>query len=213
MPTLNPGAFNRHLAMIGQGYAWRKSYACPCVNPDSGAARHNCLQCSGRGRIWADAVEGVAGMAGAKTQREWVQFGVYESGDVVVTIPSDTPLYGMGPFDRVRALHSTEQFSLQLVRGEGDRLRFAVKAITRVFWLDEDEAVVEGGIPTVSGTGALTWASGAPPAGTQYSISGERFQEYYCFGMLPSNREEHQGAKLPKRVVLRRWDLFGRKGD
>jgi len=27
---------------------------------------------------------------------------------------------------------------------------------------------------------------------------------------LPSNRGEHLGAELPKRVTLRRFDLFGR---
>jgi len=210
---LQPHAFNSFLADIGQGYVWRKSYACPCVNPNSGAAKKNCPHCSGRGRIWDAGVPGVAGMAGAKTQREWAQFGVWESGDVVVTIPENTPLYEMGQFDRMTASHSTELFSMPLTRGENDRLHFQVESVSRVFWINDAGAIVEGGTPTVSGAGVLTWVSGEPPAGQQYSISGVRMLEYYCFGMFPSNRNEHQGARLPKRVVLRRWDLFGRKGD
>lgn len=210
---LQPEAFNKFLSGIGQRYTWRKSYACPCVNPNSGAAKKNCPQCSGRGRIWDAGIDGVAGMAGAKTQREWAQLGVWESGDVVVTIPESTALYDMGQFDRMTAVDSTEQFSLPLVRGDNDRLHFKVESVGRVFWIDGSGAIVAGGIPSVSDAGVLTWASDEPPVGQQYSISGTKFLEYYCFGMFPTNRNEHQGARLPKRVVLRRWDLFGRKGD
>lgn len=210
---LQPGAFNSFLAGIGQGYTWRKSYACPCVNPNSGAAKKNCPHCSGRGRIWDAGKSGVAGMAGAKTQKEWAQFGLWESGDVVVTIPENTPIYDIGQFDRMTALNSTEQFSIPLIRGENDRLHFQVQDIGRVFWINEAGAIVDGGIPTVSAAGVLSWASGEPPEGQQYSLNGTRFLEYYCWGQFPSNRGMHSGARLPKRVVLRRWDLFGRKGD
>ena len=210
---LQPSAFNSFLAGIGQGYTWRKSYACPCVNPNSGAAKKNCPHCSGRGRIWDAGKSGVAGMAGAKTQKEWAQFGLWESGDVVVTIPENTPIYDIGQFDRMTALNSTEQFSIPLIRGENDRLHFQVQDIGRVFWINEAGAIVDGGIPTVSANGVLSWASGEPPEGQQYSLNGTRFLEYYCWGQFPSNRGMHSGARLPKRVVLRRWDLFGRKGD
>lgn len=210
---LQPDAFNSFLAGIGQGYTWRKSYACPCVNPNSGAAKKNCPHCSGRGRIWDAGKSGVAGMAGAKTQKEWAQFGLWESGDVVVTIPENTPIYDIGQFDRMTALNSTEQFSIPLIRGENDRLHFQVQDIGRVFWINEAGDIVDGGIPTVSATGVLSWASGEPPEGQQYSLNGTRFLEYYCWGQFPSNRGMHSGARLPKRVVLRRWDLFGRKGD
>lgn len=210
---LQPSAFNAFLAGIGQGYTWRKSYACPCVNPISGAAKKNCPHCSGRGRIWDAGKPGVAGMAGSKTQREWAQFGVWESGDVVVTIPENTPIYEIGQYDRMTATNSTEQFSMPLIRGENDRLHFQAQEISRVFWINDAGAIVDGGIPAVSATGVLSWSSGEPPDGQQYSINGKRFLEYYCWGQFPSNRNEHQGARLPKRVVLRRWDLFGRKGD
>lgn len=153
-------------------------------------------------------------MAGTKTQREWAQFGVYESGDAVVTIGSDSPMYGMGQFDRVTALNATNQFSVTLIRGEAAEASklalITLKSIDRVFWLTPDgTAVVEGGIPTVA-NGVPTWASGAPADGVQYAISGSRFLEYFCYGDFPSNRGEHSGAPLPKRVVLRDFDLFNR---
>lgn len=209
---LNPAAFNAHLEHIGQSYEWRKSFACPCVSPHSGAAKPGCPQCGGRGRIWSAAVAGVAGMAGAKVQRTWAQFGGYENGDVVVTIGSNTPMYEMGQFDRVLARNNTDVFSTVLTKGQGDRLFGSIRDVSRVFWLDGDGDIVEGGIPSVSSTGALTWASGAPAAGTQYTINGTRFAEYFCWGAYPEDRNEHQGAALPRRVVLRKFDLFSRQG-
>lgn len=205
-------AFNTHLKNIGQQVSWRKSYACPCFNPNSGASKPNCPQCSGKGRIWDSEVPGVLGIASQKVQREWAQFGSWESGDTVVSIPENSPVYEAGQFDRVVLLNSTEQFSIPLTRGQGDKLYGRVEKVSRVFWLDGSGDIVEGGIPTVSNAGALTWSSGAPPAGAQYTICGSRFNEYYVFGAYPSDRNEHQGMRLPKRVVLRSWDLFGRKG-
>lgn len=152
-------------------------------------------------------------MAGAKTQREWAQFGVYESGDVVVTIGSDQPMYTMGQFDRVTALNATNQFSVVLTHGAPvERLLMTVNAIDRVFWLTTDgTAVVEGGIPVVAPNGTLTWPNGgAPPAGAKYTISGAKTLEYFCYGNFPSNRNEQSGSPLPKRVVLRDFDLFNR---
>lgn len=209
---LNPAAFNSWLANIGQEYTWRKSFACPCISPHSGAAKPGCPQCNGRGRIWDAPVQGVAGIAGSKTQRAWEQFGSYENGDIVVTIPENTPLYDMSQYDRVTALNDVEPFSLPLIRGQNDRLLGPVKEVNRVFWLDDTGAIVEGGIPAVSSTGALTWSSGAPPAGKTYSIQGVRFSEFFCWGQFPSDRNMHQGLRLPRRVVLRKYDLFSRSG-
>jgi hypothetical protein len=211
---LNPSAFNRHLAHMGQDVAWRKAFSCPCKNPDSGASDKKCPHCAGKGYLWDPALDSVVGVAGAKVQREWAQFGMYEAGDSVVTIGSDSPLYAMGQADRVTMLNATEQFSLTLIRGAPtDRLIGKIESIGRVFWLDDDKALVQGGIPDVADNGTLSWVDGEPPAGRQYGISGSRYQEFFCFNMFPSNRNEHQGAQLPKKVVLRKFDLWGRSGD
>lgn len=208
---LNPAAFNRHLNHMGQAVAWRKAFACPCKNPHSGASDPKCPQCAGKGQMWDPATDGVVGVTGSKVQKEWAQFGNYESGDSVVTIGEDSPLYNMGQFDRVTMMNATEQFSITLIHGAPtERLIGKIELISRVFWLDAQKELTQGGIPTVADNGTLTWSSGEPPAGTQYGISGSRFQEFFCFGMFPSNRNEHQGARLPKRVVLRKFDLWGR---
>ncbi len=209
----SPAAFNAHLAAIGQQYAWRKSYACPCIDPHSGAARPSCPLCAGKGRQWNAPINGVAGMAGAKMQREWAQFGVYESGDVVMTIGSDSPMYGIGQFDRVTALNATNAFSVVLTHGaQGERLLMTVASIDRVFWLMQDGTLtIDGGIPLVAANGMLSWPNGGtPPAGAKYTVSGTKLLEYFCYGDFASNRNMQSGSPLPKRIVLRDFDLFNR---
>ena len=210
---LSPDSFNALLAGIGQQYVWRKSAACPCIDSHSGAAKPSCPLCIGKGRQWQAGVDGVAGMSGVKTQHEWAQFGVYESGDVVVTIGSDQPMYAMGQFDRVTALNATNQFSLVQTHGSPvERLLMTVASIDRVFWLTSDgTATVDGGIPVVAANGTLSWPNGGePPAGAKYTISGAKFLDYFCYGDFPANRNAQSGSPLPKRVVLRDFDLFMR---
>lgn len=211
---LSPAAFNAHLRHMGQQVAWRKAFACPCKSINSGASDPQCLHCAGHGQLWNKSVDSVVGVAGSKTQKEWAQFGNYESGDSVISIGEDSPLYLMGQFDRVTLLNATENFSLTLVHGApSERLIGKIKQVTPVFWLGAEKQLLAGGAPLVDADGRLSWPTGEPPAGTQYTISGERNIEYFCFGMYPSNRNEHQGARLPKRVVLRKFDLWGRGGN
>jgi hypothetical protein len=214
---LSPQAFNNFLGssgVIGQQYSWFASNACPCVNAHSGAAKPSCPLCFGKGRQFGPGVPGVAGMSGSKTQREWAQYGTYETGDIVMTIPENTPLYEMGQYDRVTALNATNHFSLVLTSGDvgKERLFFATQAVTLVFWLTPDgTAVVNGGIPVVGADGRFTWPNGGqPPAGVSYTISGTKFLDYFCFGNFPSNRNMNQGSRLPRKVVLRDFDLFNR---
>lgn len=152
----------------------------------------------------------MAGVAGMKVQREWAQFGTWESGDTVLSLPSDSVVYAMGLFDRVVMLDNTEPFSTSFVRGQNDQLRGKNASVDRVFWLNPTGAIVEGGIPVVDPTGGMTWTTGEPPAGTQYSVTGRQYPEYFCFAEIPSSRGMHSGAALPRKVVLRKFDLLGR---
>jgi hypothetical protein len=211
---LNPAAFNSFIAGIGQRVQWRRSHACPCVNRVSGAAKPGCPVCAARGRFWDEAKDAVIGIASQNTQKRWAQMGRYEAGDAVVVVPENTPVYEAGQFDRVRMLNSTDRFSLPLLRGAPDeRLPPAVEEVTRVFWLSQGGVLplIEGNIPErISEVGGITWGDGAPPDGTTYTIEGTKFSEYYVFDQMPSDRNEHSGARLPRKIVLRSFDLFGR---
>lgn len=206
---LNPAAFNSHLQHMGQKFVWRKAFRCPCVNEFSGAADPGCPNCSGKSWFWDGPVDAVAGVASQQTQLRWAQFGLWQDGDIVVSIPESSAMYDMGQFDRALLLNSTDTFSLPLTRGgPTERITDPVEKVTRVFWLNAQKEVVDGALPVVDANGVPTWAEGGPPIGTTYTITGKRYNEYFCWGPYPSNRMEHQGARLPKRVVLRKFDLF-----
>lgn len=209
---LNPSAFDSFLFGIGQDLEWRRSYACACVSATSGAPDPKHQLCMGKGRIWKPAVSTVAGVANQKVMAEWMQSGMYESGDMILSIPQNSPLYTAGQFDRIVMRNSSDVFSMPMTRGApNERLLFQVKSIERVFWLHPTTRLeVEGGIPAVDDNGVLTWTDGEPPGNTVYSLTGTKYAEYFIFQNMLSNRGEHRGARLPKRVVARKWDLFGR---
>lgn len=209
----NREAFNRHVENMGQSILWEASFVCSCVNPTSGAADPKCKLCSKRGRIWNPRKETVCGICKQETQAEWADSGLWESGDLVVTIPEKSPMWDSGQFDRVTMLNATDRFSQPMVRGGNpERLLFVPQRIERVFWKATDQSLVEGGLPQIDATGVPSWPGGVgePPPGTTYSLTGWKYSEYFVFGNFPANRNMHKGMRLPKRVVLRRWDLYGR---
>lgn len=210
---LNRHHFNRHLANMGQKINWQQSYACSCFSQSSGAADPKCKLCSGKGRIWDPVKDTVCGVAKQDTQAEWADSGLWESGDLVVSIPENSPMWDSGQFDRVTMLNASDKFSQPLQRGAvSERLLFVPQRVDRVFWKEPvTQALVEGGIPVVAPNGTLSWPGGGePPPGMTYSLTGWKYSEYFVFGDFPSSRNEHGGVRLPKRVVLRRFDLFGR---
>lgn len=211
---LNPARFNRHLKNIGQQVAWRRSYACACVDLVSGAPDPKHALCGGKGRLWDAPIETVCGVAKQEVNPEQAALGVYDTGDMTMTVGSDSPMWAhAGRYDRIILLNSTDVFSQPFQRGAPtERLIFAVKEISRCFWLGPDkQTIVEGGIPVIGTDGRPTWPDGGePPLGAKYSLTGQRFDEYFIIDHLPSDRNEHSGSALPKRVSLRKWDLFGR---
>lgn len=207
--------FDRHIANMGQMAQWRRAWACSCVNASSGAPDPKCRLCSGKGWFWDAPIDTVLGVPSQETYIKQGVYGAWEDGDMMITIPQSSDVWALcGRFDRVLMLNSTDVFSQPLTRGSPtEKLNFNVSTIHRVFWRNPtSHAPVEGGIPTIGTDGRPTWEGGIgePPPGTSYSITGEKFSEYYILDQLPSDRNEHSGTRLPKRVKLRKWDLFGR---
>ena len=212
---LNPAAFNAWLTgNIGQLMNWRQASMCPCFNPNSGAAIPGHPLCGGKGWIWATPVTTKAGVNQQRAAKEWSQSGRWESGDVILTIPGDSAMFKqLSEFDRIELLNATDLFKLPLIRGTIDRVFLPIVSVTRVFWLNPANIneIVEGGIPVFDDQGNLTWPNDdGPPDGTQYSITGTRYMDYFVFVANVSNRSEHAGATLPQKAWLRRFDLFGR---
>jgi hypothetical protein len=240
--VMSVARFNTMLRDVGQDVSWRRSSLCPCRDRASGAAVPGCPVCGGRGVTWQAPTAAWAGMTGVKAAREWAAFGLWESGDVVMTVPSDSPFYEAGEFDRCVLLESTEPFQEILVRGENDVIPSPVRSIDRVFWLDPTGAAeIDGSIPAQAADLSLfwfglylTWPDGvgqvqvtfptgagelpiawpndgaAPPVGTQYCVRGRRHPEYFLFKDFPQDRAHYGGLTLPRRTVMRKFDLFGR---
>lgn len=206
---LNPDAFNRLIGQVGQQFSWRKAFSCPCVTAATNAPSLSCPFCFGKGYQWIDAVEGIAAVPSKKVQREFSNFGEWESGDMMLTIGSDSPLYDMGERDRVVRLNGNDPFSMSLRYGVNDKLPWTVKCIDRVFSI-VGTSIVEASIPTQQPDGTLVFSGGAPAAGASYSVSGKKLSEYFVYKDFPSDRDHFFGAKLPIKVQLRRFDLFGR---
>lgn len=209
----NATHFDRHLANIGQQVLWRRSWACACVNPDTGSPDPKHVLCRGKGRLWNAPIETKAGVPSASTYAKLIAAGLWDSGDMALTIPRLSPMWeSAGRFDRVAMLNSTDVFSLPLRRGApSERLLFQPVTITRIFSLDKTSgAAIEWGVPEVDADGVITWGADAPLPGVSYSMTGTKHPEYYIFDNYPSNRNEHSGMQLPKKVQLRRFDLFGR---
>lgn len=208
----SPARFNAFLnGAVGQAFAWRRRSACPCADPSSGHASFNCQVCSGKGHIWSTCEEQVvAGQSSQSPQKAIATFGNYERGDCTITIPSDSPMYDAGQYDRIRSLASTNRFSEVVRPGLNDRLLGTIVCVDRVFWLDtDDETVVEGRVPTVDENGALIWEHGSPPAGRNYVIEGTRYDEWFVY--IPLVTDRNIGVMgLPRKVAARRFDLLGR---
>lgn len=210
---LNPGAFDGFLSGIGQRVAWRRSYACACANPDSGAPDPKHALCNGKGRLWVDPIETVVGVTRQQVNAETAASGMYENGDMTVTIPQNSPMWECGRFDRIMLLNSTDIFSKPMTRGApNERLLFSVESLVRAFVLDPITRVdVDIPLPVVDANGNVSWpANNGPAPGVKYSLTGVKYDEYFIFTQYPSDRNEHSGARLPKRLMARAWDLFGR---
>ena len=208
---LSAKAFNRHLNHMGQAFSWRKGYACPCVSRESGQPDPSCNHCNGKGRLWeANATTGTAGVISQARLKRYETFGPFEQDDMLLSIGSDSPLYAIGQYDRVDAVNRTEPFSIAFVRGLNDVIRFPVVSLDRAFYFDASNAIVELTLPTVNADGTLDWNGSPPPAKLSYSLTGRRRPLYYCYLDLPTDRPQHHGEKLPRKVILRRFELFDR---
>lgn len=212
---LNPAAFNAFLSgNIGQDVLWRPNTVCPCVNPSSQSPVKTCPRCGGKGRLWSAPVSAKVGVQRQAINEKKAQQLNWEVGDAMLTVDESSAMYDAGQYDRVTMLNSIDRFSLVLTRGAPtERLYMRVVSIDSVYWYTGQGGtgdVVTGGIPDVADDGSLTWGAGAPPAGKQYSITGTRYAEYFIYLDFPSDRNQHAGARLPKRMICKRFDVFGR---
>lgn len=131
-----------------------------------------------------------------------------------MTVGSNQPAWDMGEFDRVQFSDSSAPFSTHLIHDGIQNIPFVIQSVLRVSWHSGSDVIVLSGdeLPEVGANGRLAWGDNQPPSGATYSVTGRRVPEYFCWGSFPTDRAHHKGADLPRKVVLRRFDLFGRGG-
>lgn len=208
----SPVLFNRQLADMGQRFAWRRSALCPCREPTTGGADPSCAVCHGKGVSWGRVTVAHAGVVGAKAARAFAAWAKWEDGDVLLSVPAASPMWHAGESDRMAMLDGHMPFSIILDRDEFARIDFPVVAVERCYW-KKDDALVDAALPQIDpATKRLTWADMdlAPPFGAQFTVSGTKRPEYFLYKDIPVSRSHFQGQALPKRLLLKRFDLFGR---
>lgn len=208
---LNPAAFNQLLNTLGEDFMWRRAHACACLDRASGAPKARCPACGGKGRLWEPPVKAHAGVASSSNQQQWAKMGLWQQGDLVLSIPEDSPMYEVAQFDRAECLTSFDDFSLPLIHGDAtERVVGRVESVRRCFTLVGAD-MVDLSLPVIDADGRVTFPSGGGPALDQsYTITGTRRTEYYCFGAFSNDRFKQHGARLPRKMVMRRFDLLGR---
>lgn len=211
---LSPPRFNRQLAEMGQAMLWQRAHLCPCREAHSGSARPDCPVCAGRGTFWTEPVPSRAGVVGARARRQFDAFGQWQDGDVLISIPADTPLWGAGENDRVVFADGHQTFQAHMTNDGSARLREPVIRLDRCYWLGPNGlGVVECSLPRLDRTtGALDWAdlTTAPDPGGQFVVIGAKRPEFFFWREVPISRSHFNGLPLPKRAVLKKFDLFGR---
>lgn len=203
---LDPGAFNSMINDMGQNVLWRQAFDCPCRDVRSGAPDPDCPSCRGVGIIWATGVSARVAIAGQKIQQQWAQMGMYESGDQVTTIPTDSAVFAMGQNDRLTMVHSSVPFSV--VVPPDHVFSEPVIAVVRAMVITNGAAVTIDS-PVIGANGVMVWEDGAPDV-PFVSITGRAKPEYFAFQDYPQERAHFGGTLFPRRVVLRKFDLFGR---
>lgn len=210
---LSPSVFNNQLAEMGQKMRWRRAALCPCRDAYSGGANPDCPVCTGIGTFWGAAIPAWAGVVGAKARRAFSDFGRWEDGDVLISVPSNSPLWSMAENDRVALSDSSEPFETRLIRSPNLTLHFDVETIDRCFWLGpQGTAVIECDLPYVAKTGVLTWHIGAnaPDQGAQFTLRGRKRPDYFLWKEIPVARGHFMGLPLPRKAVLRQFSLWNK---
>lgn len=202
------------LGDMGQGVWWKRARLCPCKNADSGAADPACPVCHGVGWSWGEPIIAHTGLASMQVARQWAHFGQYESGDVVLSVPSNSPLYDAGESDQVVMTDSQHPYVATFTRGAPDeRWPAFVFKVSEVFTVD-GSVVTPRSHPSLAdwrAGGVPAWGAGNVPApGQQYSIRAFRRPIYFVFASLPQDRAHHGGLPLPRRIAARKFDLFSK---
>ena len=211
MLGFNVDSLNTMLSNLGQMAHWQQAQLCPCRSATSGGPNVKDPVCAGTGYLWSNPISCKIALEGMNTGREFAMTTGWEKGDIMATLPSNSPAYQAGEYDRLTLIQSSIRINHLLTRGGNDYLRYRSPIdIVEVFAIVGGQKRVLTPNVDFSLIGhAISWNTNVIPVGTQYSILYTAHPEYFVFKELVMDRP-HGGRALPRKVHLRLMELFGR---
>jgi len=206
-----PDRLNTMLQLIGQAATWERASRCPCRSTRTGGADVACVVCKGVGWIWDAPQPCSFGVSGSTPSRKFAAFAEWEDGDVLLTIPSDSPAYDMGERDRITLTDSSLRSAEVLTRGTQDTLRYrkpiailtvwAIVNTIRKEYYESIDYLMDG--PTIR------WLTDPFPAGQPYSVLYRARPEYFVYRELAGDRPMG-GRSMPRKVHVKLMELWNR---
>lgn len=165
-----PQEFDRTILQHGKRLVWRKAMLCPCVREESNQADLNCIDCDGSGFIYVDPLSIQAHMAAfSKNTRIYEKFGLWQSGEVQVTVQQ---AYRLGYRDSLEMIDDLMSFDELIEKGDRrgrkanldpgtDSARYRIAHLTKALVRDGDKTLpLEVGYHVeVTTDGHLKWTA------------------------------------------------------
>jgi len=163
--------FQRAILQHGYYLIWTKAMICPCINPVTGQAAINCLDCDSSGFYYSDPIETRGIMSNMeRNAKQFEKFGAWVEGTSNLTVE---PQYRMGHRDRVEMRDSVMVHSELMSKGERrglraklpdncDSLRYRIARMTALLWKPEGGSatkLTEGFHYTVNADGWIEWTA------------------------------------------------------
>lgn len=213
----------------GRQVQWQEAQICSCWNSQTGQAQFNCAACHELGYIYSSPYVGTALVMSITTTKEFMEAGVFDTGDAIMTVPKrypiklqnglvdkthfiDNPMFDIGMYDLVTLLDDEYKYSVNLVKGAPahgyppETLPHpVVTRIKQVYKTDSTTGNIttylQGTDFTLNGR-QIQWIGKQPNAGEQYSVVYFHRPVYTVYTTLPKPRHQ-DGQDLPRHVVLR----------
>jgi len=206
----NVDLLNNGITRAGQPALWFQAFTCPCRKPETLGADPTCPVCDGRGSRWDAGVAVQIGFATPQATREFDLPTAWVNGDAMITLPTDSPAYHAGEYDRFVLTETTYRYSSILSRGTTDTLPYhRIACVERVWMIANGQPItLREYVDYRLDENRLVWLTNAVPVGTQYAVQYRAMAEYFVFKDLVQDHHAF-GDALPRKVHVRVMSLFG----
>lgn len=216
-PSLvDPRAFDALIRDHGVKIIHESATLCPCYygRIESGQKSMRCTKCE-NGYLTYDSTEIFAYLENTDLEKNFQQFGVWDSGSAHMYTPSKKENgedFYVGYFDRITILDFVETYCELIQKEPGDRDRLKFKALDVITLRTENKVFTKDIDFKLDDDGNILWTSGNQPTydldrglGEVYTIKYLRNPIYRVMEIFQENRyvltDVREVNKIPKRLV------------